>query len=329
MVINKHIVSAFAPVALFGYDRSDHFKQTIERLQANELADRTAVYVFSDNAKNSEAEAGVQEVRKLVKGITGFESVTIIERDTNWGLLRSMIDGVAQVSQKHGQVIVLEDDIITNPYFLCYMNKALDFYKDIKTVGSISGYVPDYIVKKSRLNQNDTFFHYRTNCWGWATWGDRWVHVDWAADNWQYYFQSKAMRTLLSRGGSDLPGMLRNSMEGKNQSWMARWYYHCFLHGMLTLYPARSLVDNIGFDGSGVHSATIKSKSINNVFLRYRTPLQLSKKVEYKFSFPVYVDRRIHNAVKKFWDQSWFFNSSVANLLRPIYRKISFLYEQR
>ncbi len=70
------------------------------------------MYVFSDGAKNSQTVPGVQEVRAYVHEISGFKSVTLIEREKNWGLLRSMIVGVGQIAKEHGKVIVLEDDII-------------------------------------------------------------------------------------------------------------------------------------------------------------------------------------------------------------------------
>jgi hypothetical protein len=44
------------------------------------------------------------------------------------------------------------------------------------------------------------------------------------------------------------------SKNGKNNSWAIRWYASIFLKGGLTLNPSQSLVNNIGHDGTGVHS---------------------------------------------------------------------------
>src|SRR5205823_15061372 len=52
--------------------------------------------------------------------------------------------------------------------------------------------------------------------------------------------------------------MLRDCIEGKNDSWAVRWYASAFLLGKLTLYPASALVQNIGADGSGTHMGTTK-----------------------------------------------------------------------
>jgi len=47
--------------------------------------------------------------------------------------------------------------------------------------------------------------------------------------------------------------MLRDQIAGRNDSWAVRWHASCFLAGRLTLYPGKSLVSNVGLDGSGEH----------------------------------------------------------------------------
>ena len=48
--------------------------------------------------------------------------------------------------------------------------------------------------------------------------------------------------------------MLEDQVAGRNDSWAIRWHAACFLAEMLTLYPGRSLVHNIGNDASGTHA---------------------------------------------------------------------------
>ncbi len=119
-----------APVALFVYNRPDHTRQTIEALLANPLANQTPLHVFSDAPRNESASLAVAEVRSYIRSIAGFKSVTIIERETNFGLARSIIDGVTALSEECGRVIVMEDDLITSPHFLSYMNDALTHYEN-------------------------------------------------------------------------------------------------------------------------------------------------------------------------------------------------------
>ena len=103
---------------LFVYNRPEHLKQTMETLQNNTLAAESELYIYSDAARKDTDEAAVAEVRNYIHKITGFKSITLIEREKNWGLARNIIDGVTTQVNRFGRVIVMEDDLITAPYFL-------------------------------------------------------------------------------------------------------------------------------------------------------------------------------------------------------------------
>ena len=123
-----------SPIVLFVHNRPWHTKQTVEALQQNELAEDSELFIYSDAAKSSKANAAVQEVRDYIYSVSGFKKITIIERKYNWGLADSIIDGVTSIVNKYGRIIVLEDDLVTSPYFLKFMNDALSFYKNEKRV---------------------------------------------------------------------------------------------------------------------------------------------------------------------------------------------------
>jgi len=237
------------PVILFVYNRPWHTRQTIDSLKKNELADSTELIIFSDAPKNEKAESQVKEVRDYLKTIEGFKSVKIIEREHNWGLAASIIDGVTEVVNEYGRVIVLEDDIVTSPVFLQYMNTALDFYADKKDVWHISGW--SYPIESEGLG--DAFLWRGMNCWGWATWSDRWKHFkkdpeglinSWSSDD----------KKAFDLGGTGVfwPQVLGNAT-GKLNTWAIFWYATIFQNKGLCLNPIVSYVDNIGHDGSGVH----------------------------------------------------------------------------
>jgi len=243
------ITCMLVPVILFVYNRPWHTRQTIDSLKKNELADSTELIVFSDAPKNEKAESQVKEVRDYLKTIEGFKSVKIIEREHNWGLAASIIDGVTEVVNEYGRVIVLEDDIVTSPVFLQYMNQALDFYADKKDVWHISGW--SYPIESEGLG--DAFLWRGMNCWGWATWSDRWKHFkkdpeglikNWTSDD----------QKAFDLGGTGVfwPQVLGNAT-GKLNTWAIFWYATIFQNKGLCLNPTVSYVDNIGHDGSGVH----------------------------------------------------------------------------
>lgn len=248
-----------APVALFVYNRPWHTRRTVEALLANAEASETPLYVFSDAPRGVPARKAVAEVRSFLREIAGFKSVSIIERETNFGLARSIIDGVTHVCEKYGRVIVLEDDLVTSPYFLKYMNEGLEKYQDEQRVISIHGYV--YPVEQALP---ETFFLRAAHSWGWATWKRGWELFD---SDGQRLLNELKRRKLTSQfdfdGSYPYAKMLQNQIVGKNHSWAVRWYASAFLRDKLTLYPGRSLVHNIGLDGSGVHcsaTSTFSSK---------------------------------------------------------------------
>ena len=142
------------PAVLFVYKRFAHTKKTIEALLDNKLSSQTNLIVFSDGPRSDDEINSVQEVRNYLKSIAGFKSIRVIEREENLGLSENILTGVSDVLQDSEAVIVLEDDLVTSPYFLEYMNNALGkyFYED--RIASIHGYV--YPLKKG-LSENFFF----------------------------------------------------------------------------------------------------------------------------------------------------------------------------
>lgn len=243
---------ALAPIALFVYNRVDHTRRTVEALRRNPEASASELVVFCDGAKDEKSRATVADVRAFVRTIVGFKSVKVVEREQNLGLARSIIGGVTDTLKDAETVIVLEDDLVTSPFFLKYMNEALRLYRDDDRVASIHGYVYPITAPLP-----ETFFLRGADCWGWATWRRGWA-----------LFRSdgaQLLRELDERGlarSFDLDGaygnrrMLENQVRGKNNSWAIRWHASAYLANKLTLYPGRSLVVNIGTDDSGTHFQT-------------------------------------------------------------------------
>lgn len=238
-----------APILLFVYNRPEHVRQCIASLQANELAAQSPLFIYSDAAKTPESREGVEQTRQFIRNIDGFASVTIIEREQNWGLARSIIDGVTTQVNRFGRVIVMEDDLIAAPYFLQFMNDALETYKDEPRVGHIQGC--DFTQDTSLP---DTFLIKWTGSWGWGTWDRAWKLFN---PNGKELLQQLEERNLTHRFDFNstygYTRMLRRQIEGKNNSWAIRWNASLFLADILSLNAGRSLIRNTGFDGSGTN----------------------------------------------------------------------------
>lgn len=242
-----------APIVLFVYNRPWHTKQTVEALQKNELARESELFIYSDEAKNEDARKSVDEVRDYINKINGFKKVTIIKREKNWGLANSIIDGVTNIVNEYGKIIVLEDDLVTSPYFLKFMNEALEFYKDEDRIMSISGYTYKY---NKALIEEDVFLFYGASSWGWATWEKQWNKVDFEVKDFQKLLKNRELQKKFNRGGDFLFEMLKSQMRGEINSWAIRFSYAHSKNNSLCLFPSKSLVDNIGHDSSGTHCGT-------------------------------------------------------------------------
>jgi hypothetical protein len=243
---------SFAPIALFTYNRLRHTIKTVEALQKNIYADQSDLIIYSDGPRSGVDIEHVNEVRKYLGQIIGFKSVRIFERERNYGLANNIIDGVTEIIHESERIIVLEDDLLTSPYFLKYMNEALALYEQHKNVLSIHGYI--YPVQ---LPVPDTFFLIDPGSLGWGTWKDRWLDYERSGTK---LLQQLERKKLISEFNYDntfpFIKMLKDQIAGKNNSWVIRWYAHALYHRQLTLYPSKSLVFHNGSDGSGTHEGT-------------------------------------------------------------------------
>lgn len=239
-----------APIVLFVYNRPEHTKNTIEALKNNRLAKDSELFIFSDGPKNEAAAEKVRAVRELIKKIDGFKKINIIERDKNIGLAASIIDGVTSIVNQYGKIIVLEDDLITHPHFLKFMNDALDKYEKEDRVMQVSGFMynVDLDVKY------DALFLPLFTTWGWATWQRAWEHYDPEARGYETLKKDLGMiKRFNAMDNYDFFNMLKDQMEGRLNTWGIKWYLSCFINEGICLFPAKTLVINEGFDGSGIN----------------------------------------------------------------------------
>ena len=250
-----------APVVLFTYNRLQHTKRTINALRLNSLAATSDLIIYSDGPRSPRGTTNVDSVRDYLREIEGFRSVKIVTRPQNLGLARSIIEGVNEVLNVYDRVIVLEDDMETSTHFLEFMNSSLELYATDTEVASIHGYV--YPVNESLP---ETFFLRGADCWGWATWKRAWDTFELDGQRSLDQLQARELVSEFNFGGAaDFTEMLDRQIRGKNNSWAIRWHASAFLKGMLTLYPGRALVRNIGSDSSGNHCGSTDAFDVGDV----------------------------------------------------------------
>lgn len=239
-----------APIALFAYNRPEHLRASLAALALNPLAAKSDLYLFSDGPKNEQSAPLVASVRAIARSAEGFRSVNLLERESNAGLVASITGEVSRLCEKFGRVIVLEDDLITSPCFLSFMNEALDRYEREARVMQVSGYMYPIPCR----SKNQAVFLPVTSCWGWGTWQRAWHAYDPTMSGFEGLKRDPARRRAFNLDDHyDYAKMLSDHATGRVQSWGAVWHLNVFMEDGLTLYPPCSLVSNVGFDGSGTH----------------------------------------------------------------------------
>ena len=294
-----------APIVLFVFARPDHTRRTLDSLAANFLAEKSDLYIYSDAARNDKDLERVNKVRLMVNSLTGFKSITVIERETNHGLARNIIEGVTAVCARYGKAIILEDDIVTSPYFLDFMNQSLNLYFNDKNVYSISGCT--YPAQLSNI-RDETFFMRIPLCWGWATWLDRWEKFE--KDLSGVSILPKSLVDYINFDGScNYFNQAKLNLDGKLNTWFIFWYITLAKNKALTLFPKNSLVENVGHDGTGENCGNsahfYQSVSMRPVFV---------KKIEILESEIAVEQHRI------------FFNSLKISFVKKVYGKLNKIF---
>jgi len=235
-------------VALFVYNRPQHTRRTVDALFANHSFGERAVYIFSDGPKREKDQSGVREVRKYCHSLKQ-PKLQIVESDKNQGLAQSIISGVSKTLRLHETIIVMEDDLVSSRNFLTFMDRGLGRYANETQVASIHGYT------YPAADLPETYFLRGADCWGWATWRRAWEFFEQDSKALLNRIESSGLKYEFDfRGAYPYSKMLAEQAKGLNDSWAIRWHASAFLKNMLTLYPGKSLIENIGLDGSGTHS---------------------------------------------------------------------------
>lgn len=300
----------YAPIVVFTYCRLKNTRQTIESLLANKEAGDSDLIVFSDAPKNEKVVDKVKETRKYIHSISGFKSIRIVERETNFGLAKNIMNGVTEVVNKYGRAIILEDDMTVSCYFLKYMNEGLKIYENNSKVASIHGYM---YPTASNTKLPETFFIKGADCWGWATWKRAWNLFTSDA---KYLYEEIKNRGLIKEFEFDYTypyyKMLKNQMNGTANSWAICWYASALLNDMYTLYPRQSMIMLNGLNGVGSTHGEGADQS------RYLTDLKNTPIIDFPHGDLIEESKIGRNCFKEIFCSTHSFKGKIAYLLRYI-----------
>jgi GT2 family glycosyltransferase len=292
-----------APIAISVYTRVNHFKQCIEALQKNTLAEESELYIYSDAASRDDDEKLVQEVRDYSHNIKGFKKVRVIERKKNYGGTQNAPKAHREITKKYGKSIFLEDDIVTAPGFLQFVNDALELYKDDEKILAVGGHTPNIL--ENLYSNKDIYFTKRFSGWGLGTWEEKFNKIK--PVSMYDISRNNSLKDKLDECGTDLYGMALLDAKGKINAGDVR---ACCLMAQENLYivlPTKTLVKNIGLDGSGVHCGN-ENKYIND---------ELSKKERFNFE-GYYCNEKINQELKRFYDKPILIKRIINRIIKII-----------
>jgi hypothetical protein len=307
--------TALAPIAIFAYKRPAHTARLLESLRANAEHASSLIYVFLDGPRDDLDRDDVARTRALVRAQAPGHAV-LLERESNSGLAESIIDGVTRLVREHGRVIVLEDDLILSPYALRYFNDALIRYRDVERVMHVAGYM--FPVK---ANLPETFLYREASCWGWATWARAWSRFEPDGRKIRDALLSRGLqREFDVRGSTKYLQMLELQIAGQIDSWAIRWYGSVHVAGGLALHPARALIGNRGFDGTGRHGGETR---VYDVQLADRPVRQLTDRIEESeeaLEAMIRFRTRLHALPRRIYNRLLRHSRQFARMLRPVSR---------
>lgn len=310
-----------APILIIGFNRPTHFRKTLNALSKNELAKKSTLFISIDGPRNERDEKSQKLIHKTIQKVYGnFESINIIKNRKNKGLALNITDSITEVLKKNNKIIVLEDDLITSKSFLRYMNNALDFYQNKKRVWHINAHnLTDF---KDR--RNEIFLWRFMNCWGWATWRDRWENFERNPESIIKSFDRKMIYRFNLDGACSFWDQIKKNNTGELNTWAIFWYAIIFRNNGICVSPWCSYIRNIGLDGSGTNCKTNKLKRKNRLLKQNGIfkgiEIELEKKNDFELMKKQYKKPLLIKIIKQ--SMKFFLRTNLYSKLRNFSYKI-------
>jgi len=233
-------------VLSFLFNRPDHTKETISALlEQKEFINK--IFFYIDRPTNEKDIALQSEVFSVLMSLITKHKLSkyeIIIRSENYGIAKSITTATNEYCKSHIEpFVVIEDDCKPGEGFMTFMAYSFSEYKDDPDVYTVCGY--QYHEDDSEVAEIELSL--RFNPWGWGSWPEKW-NFKWFNGDF-----TEDIRDLL-------PPSVRSFTEdkrylnGKMDIWSTTVVIQQFANKKLTVVPTRSLIENIGMDGSGVHS---------------------------------------------------------------------------
>jgi hypothetical protein len=226
------------------YNRPEHSLAVVDSLIQNGVQRVRAFLDHSDDpavvARQEQMLAAIGERREL--------QVDLHRHEQRMGLARSVRFALHTTLEEADAAILLEDDCVVRPGGMAFFQEGLEALRYNRRIRSLCGYL--YPCPFFRGDTSPLLL--RRFCpWGWATWRDRWRDYD---PDIASAVQQLAVRNVnLAELAGDLAELCRSEayLQNRVDIWSVPWVLAHYATGTFCVYPCDSMIENIGFDGSG------------------------------------------------------------------------------
>lgn len=229
-------------ILVFAYNRPSHLRRVLIALEDYKI---NKINLILDGPKNKKDYICQKEIKSIVFGKTTID-INFIQRTKNFGLAKSITLALDSFSKIYENLIIIEDDCIPRKEFFRFMTNCIKRFNKDNSIGAICGYQFPKIQTEDNLELKiyklDNFIP-----WGWSTKSIDWINY--RKKN-QKFFNKKNLLKIKSK---IILNLLKSKTNKKN-IWSLKFMIYNNLLNKKYIFPNKSLIKNIGFDGSGVNS---------------------------------------------------------------------------
>jgi hypothetical protein len=229
---------------LLGYNRPDHLEKTVSALAEADELDKDII-LYLDGPGDQKAHEAQTEI---LSRITVKYSIPTLMSVQNRGLKGAVINAIDHQFNAVGvdAVIVIEDDCVPRPGFFEFMRHYLTLHERDSSIRSVCGYqFPNLSDDQNIMVRGIRSSRFIP--WGWGTWKKEWSEYE---ENLDKLLETVPPTPPLPK---DVEEFLARRHERRSESWCINWTLHHLLSRTESILPTRTLIDNIGVDGTGVH----------------------------------------------------------------------------
>lgn len=244
--------SCQTPVVLIIFNRPD---ETLKTLLAIQKVRPKKLFVVADGPRSwmPFEDEKVQKCRAILDIIDWDCEIVRIFSDVNLGCMRRIVTGLDTIFRIIESAIILEDDCVPNIDFFRFTEWGLKEYQNDLSIGMISG--SNLISHKHSIGTRNGFSTL-INIWGWATWRRVWI-----AHN-----PFLSILEVKNKMGDISKSMKLNWWQSiywrelfiytvySSNTWDFQLQFSFFRLKLLSVYPCRNLIHNIGFGKDGTHT---------------------------------------------------------------------------